>query len=40
MGVGQLEVRPWQDGPLRGGRFDQDTWLAVLSAAGQHANGF
>ena len=28
MDVGQLEVRPWQDGPLRGGRFDQDTWLA------------
>jgi hypothetical protein len=28
MGTGQLEVRPWQDGPLRGGRFDQDTWLA------------
>src|SRR6266550_3441914 len=27
MGTGQLEVRPWQDGPLRGGRFDQDTWL-------------
>jgi MEDS: MEthanogen/methylotroph, DcmR Sensory domain len=26
--VGQLEVRPWQDGPLRGGRFDQDRWLA------------
>ena len=25
---GQLEVRPWQDAPLRGGRFDQDTWLA------------
>jgi hypothetical protein len=25
---GQLEVRPWQDGPLRGERFDQDTWLA------------
>lgn len=25
--TGQLEVRPWQDGPLRGGRFDQDTWL-------------
>jgi MEDS: MEthanogen/methylotroph, DcmR Sensory domain len=25
---GQLEVRPWQDGPLRGDRFDQDTWLA------------
>jgi hypothetical protein len=28
MSVGQLEVRPWQDAPLRGGRFDQDTWLA------------
>jgi hypothetical protein len=28
MGTGQLEVRPWEDGPLRGGRFDQDTWLA------------
>jgi hypothetical protein len=28
MDTGQLEVRPWQDGPLRGGRFDQDTWLA------------
>jgi hypothetical protein len=28
IGVGQLEVRPWQDGPLRGGRFDQDAWLA------------
>ncbi|MDX6391280.1 MAG: hypothetical protein QOJ73_2343 [Streptosporangiaceae bacterium] len=28
MGTGQLEVRPWQDGPLRGGRFDQDIWLA------------
>ena len=25
--TGQLEVRPWQDGPLRGSRFDQDTWL-------------
>jgi hypothetical protein len=24
---GQLEVRPWQDGPLRGDRFDQDSWL-------------
>jgi hypothetical protein len=24
----QLEVRPWQDGPLRGERFDQDTRLA------------
>ena len=28
MDTGQLEVRPWQDGPLHGGRFDQDTWLA------------
>ena len=27
MGIGQLEVWPWQDGPLRGGHFDQDTWL-------------
>jgi len=24
---GQLEVRHWQDAPLRGGRFDQDSWL-------------
>jgi len=24
---GQLEVHPWQDGPLRGDRFDQDRWL-------------
>src|SRR4030081_3040312 len=28
MGTGQLEVQPWQDGPLRGDRFDQETWLA------------
>lgn len=28
LGCGQLEVRAWQDGPLRGGRFDQETWLA------------
>jgi hypothetical protein len=28
MDKGQLEVRPWQDGPLHGARFDQDTWLA------------
>jgi hypothetical protein len=27
MDTGQLEVRPWQDAPLRGGRFDQDSWL-------------
>lgn len=25
---GQLEVRQWQDAPLRGNRFDQETWLA------------
>ena len=25
---GQLEVQPWQAGPLRGDRFDQDAWLA------------
>jgi hypothetical protein len=30
MGSGQLEVRPWQDGPLDGGQFDQDTWLAAF----------
>jgi hypothetical protein len=30
MDTGQLEVRPWQDAPLRGGRFDQDAWLALL----------
>jgi len=27
MDTGQLEVRPWQDAPLRGSRFDQDSWL-------------
>jgi MEDS: MEthanogen/methylotroph, DcmR Sensory domain len=27
MDTGQLEVRPWQDAPLREGRFDQDAWL-------------
>jgi hypothetical protein len=30
MGTGQLEVRPWQDGPLRGERFDQETWLTAF----------
>jgi hypothetical protein len=25
--TGQLEVRPWQEGPLYGGRLDQETWL-------------
>jgi hypothetical protein len=28
MASGQLEVQPWQDSTLRGGRFDLDTWLA------------
>jgi MEDS: MEthanogen/methylotroph, DcmR Sensory domain len=28
MGTGQLEVRPWEDAPLHGGRFDLETWLA------------
>jgi hypothetical protein len=27
MDAGQLEVRPWQDGPLGADRFDQDSWL-------------
>ena len=25
---GQLEVHPWEDGPLHGEQFDQDRWLA------------
>jgi hypothetical protein len=25
--TGQLEVHPWQDGPLKGDRFDQEIWL-------------
>src|ERR1700756_1333446 len=28
--AGQLEVRPWQEAPLQGGRFDQDTWLLLF----------
>jgi len=27
MASGQLEVRPWEDSTLRGGRFELDTWL-------------
>ena len=27
MDSGQLEVHPWQDGPLHADRFDQDIWL-------------
>jgi hypothetical protein len=30
MSLGQLEVRSWEDGPLHGGRFDRDTWLAAF----------
>jgi MEDS: MEthanogen/methylotroph, DcmR Sensory domain len=30
MDTGQLEVRPWQDASLRGGRFDQDAWLVLF----------
>jgi hypothetical protein len=30
MSAGQLEVRPWQDSTLRGGRFDLDTWLSTF----------
>jgi hypothetical protein len=33
MGTGQLEVWPWQDGPLSGDRFDQDTWLGSFEHA-------
>ena len=28
MAIGQLEVRPWEAGPLQGDRFDRDGWLA------------
>jgi len=28
MASGQLEVHPWEDGPLHGEQFDQDTWIA------------
>jgi hypothetical protein len=30
---GQLEVHPWEDGPLHGEQFDQDTWLAGFEEA-------
>jgi hypothetical protein len=33
MDSGQLEVHPWEDGPLHGKRFDQDTWLAEFEQA-------
>jgi hypothetical protein len=33
MGTGQLEVWPWQDGPLHGDRFDKELWLASFERA-------
>jgi MEDS: MEthanogen/methylotroph, DcmR Sensory domain len=30
MGIGQLELRAWQEAYLRGGRFDQDAMLALI----------
>ena len=30
MDTGQLEVEPWQDSTLQGGRFDLDTWLSTF----------
>jgi hypothetical protein len=36
---GQLEVHPWEDGPLRGERFDQDTWLAGFEEVLQSGAG-
>jgi hypothetical protein len=30
MGTGQLEVRPWEDSTLSGGRFDIDSWLSTF----------
>jgi hypothetical protein len=36
---GQLEVHPWADGPLDGGRFDQDTWLAAFEEVLQSGAG-
>src|SRR5260370_12583435 len=37
MDTGQLEVRPWQDAPLRGSRFDQDAWLVSFEQVLQSA---
>src|SRR5438270_12259162 len=36
---GQLEVHPWENGPLRGERFDQDTWLAGFEEVLQSGPG-
>ncbi len=30
MSTGQLEVQPWQDATLGGGRFDLETWLSTF----------
>lgn len=30
MGTGQLEVQPWQNSTLCGGRFDLETWLSTF----------
>lgn len=30
METGQLEVQPWPDATLRGGRFDLETWLSTF----------
>jgi hypothetical protein len=40
--TGQLEVHPWADAQLRGGRFDMDTWLAFVdeTMASHRAQGF
>ena len=37
--TGQLEVHPWEDGPLHGERFDQDTWLAGFEEVLQSGPG-
>jgi hypothetical protein len=36
---GQLEVWPWEDGPLRGAQFDQDVWLGEFEAVLQAGPG-
>ena len=30
VGTGQLEVRPWEDSTLSGGRFDLESWLSTF----------
>src|SRR5260370_15356645 len=37
MDTGQLQVRPWQDAPLRGSRFDHDAWLVSFEHVLQSA---